>query len=881
MLKRLGERLFTFYCHTDFQEDIKGDLEEYYAFNLKEKGEKYANGRYFIDALLLFRFSLLRDNWLSQNSNNIAMVKNNIKVAYRSMMRHKFYSFLNLTGLAISMAACVFIAIYVQDETSYDKHFQNSSKIYRVAAHLAFADNEFNLPATPDPMAKAMKMDFPEVLEAARTRGNSTEIISVNNQFFQQSGITWADQEFFNIFKFSVIRGDMDHFLDEPNTVVLEESTSKKLFGDTNPIGRIIRFNEETDLKVTGVIEDIPANTHFKYEMFISMLNREDAKQNIWLSNNFITYLELNNSILAETVEGKIPDFVVKHFGPQIKQFTGTDIATEIEAGRQTWNYFLQPIESIHLRSNLDFELDNSGSVQYVYMFSIIGFFILLIACINFMNMATARASVRAKEVGIRKVLGSMRKQLIGQFLTESLLNSILAFFMAIGIVYLMLPGFNSLTDKTLTDPIFGADGLWPYLGLAAVLVGLAAGIYPAFVLSSFLPAKVLKGEMAQGNAAKWMRNGLVVIQFTTSIFLIIGSMFVYSQLDYLQNKELGFNKDQILIINETHLLGDQVETFKDELLRSAIVENVSVSGYVPATNVSSDFPFLSENATTTDEAVSVQHWKVDYNYGGTFDIELVYGRFFNKELASDTAGVIINETAARRFGYLENPVGKKIKSLGGIVNNQSQSFTIIGVMKDFHFKSMTEQILPHALMLDSDNGRVNIKFSPEKAQDVLQFAESTWDKFANGRPFDYAFLDEVFAGSFKEQLKVKTIFTVFAILAISIACLGLFGLASYVTEQRKKEIGIRKVLGASTSRLVNLLFNNFTKLILLSILLAVPFAWWYMDGWLSDFAYPVSMNPLIFVAGGLGTLLIAWLTVGYQSLKAARRNPIDNLRYE
>ena len=881
MLKKLGERLLNLYCHPNFLEDIKGDLEEYYAFNLEQKGESFAGKKYLIDAILLFRMSLLKDNWISRNSNNITMVKNNLKVAYRSMMRHKFYALLNLSGLAIGMAACVFIAIYVKDETSYDKHFQNYKNIYRIAADLKFADNEFHLPATPDPMAKSFKADFPEVVEAGRTKGNTTELVSIENEYYRQSGITWADQEFFNIFKFPVIRGDREHLLDEPNTVVLIEKTAKKFFGDEDPIGQTIRYADEVNLKVTGVIADIPDNTHFDYDMFITMLNRPDASQNIWLSNNFISYVELADGTSPESLQTKVPAFVLKHFGPQVKQFTGADVEEGLNSGLFRLNYYLQPIESIHLYSNLDFELDRSGSIQYVYMFSIIGFFILLIACINFMNMATARATVRAKEVGVRKVLGSLRKQLIGQFLTESLLNSLLAFILAIGIVYLMLPGFNALTGKNLIDPIFGSDGLWPYLSTAAVLVGVLAGIYPAFVLSSFKPVKVMKGEMNHGNGAKWLRNTLVVIQFSTSIFLIIGSMFVYSQLDYLHNKELGFNKDQILTIRQTELLGEQIQPFKEELLRNPIIENVTISGYFPATGRSSDFPFLREDATSSDEAVSVQNWDVDHDYAETYEIELIAGRFFSEEFASDTGAVVLNETAIKRFGFTDNPIGKKIKTLGGVVNNTAQSFTIIGIVKDFHFRSMTDEIQPHLFLLDDDFSGISIRFTPDRTKEVLETVEATWDKFANGRPFEYSFLDDLFARSLREQQKVKTIFTVFAILAISIACLGLFGLAAYVTEQRKKEIGIRKVLGASTVVLLNLLFNNFTKLILVSTVLAIPLVWWYMDGWLADYAYSVSLNPLIFIIGAVGTLLIAWLTVGYQSLKAARRNPIDNLRYE
>ncbi|NVJ46584.1 MAG: ABC transporter permease [Cytophagia bacterium] len=809
------------------------------------------------------------------------MVKNNIKVAYRSMMRHKFYSMLNLVGLAVSMAACVFIAIYVKDELSYDKHFQNSEKIFRVANYLKFANNEFNLPTAPDPMAKTVKEEFPEVIEAGRTRGNSSMNIQIGDKFYQQSGITWADQEWFNIFKFSVLQGDKDHLLDEPNTVVLEQSTAKKFFGENDPIGQVIRVDNRDDMIVTGVIEDIPNNTHFDYDMFISMLNLDEARRNFWLSNNFVTYVELQTPEQQASFEDKMPEFLIKHMGEQIQQFMGADMVEGIEAGALDVRYFLQPINQIHLRSNLDFELNETGTIEYVFMFSIIGAFILLIACINFMNMATARATIRAKEVGVRKVLGSLRKQLIGQFLTEAVLNSFIAMLMAVALVYALLPGFNQLTDKSLENPIFSAGGLWPFLLLATVIVGFLAGIYPAFVLSSFSPVKVLKGDATKGKASKWLRNLLVIVQFSTSIFLIIGSILVYSQLDYLQHKDLGFNKDQILVVNETQLLGEQLDAFKTELERSSLVQVVSISGYIPATDALNDFPFLPEDATSPDESVSTQNWYVDEDYAEVYDIQILDGRFFDKNRATDTAAVIVNETALRRFGYTENPIGKKIKTLEGVVDNRGQTFTIIGVMKDFHFRNMTTAIGPHALFLGNSRGSVSIRFNPESASEIVGLAENTWDQFASGLPFEYSFLDQLFQNQFGEQNRVKTIFTVFAILAITIACLGLFGLAAFVTEQRKKEIGIRKVLGASTFTLLNLLFNNFTKLILISAVLAIPFAWWYMEGWLSEYPFRVGLNPLIFILGTLGVLIISWITVGYQSLKAARRNPVDNLRYE
>lgn len=881
MLKRFGQRLIRFYCHPDFQEDILGDLEEYHEWNTEEKGGSYANRKFFLDALLLFRISLLRDNWITQNLIYTTMVKNNIKVAYRSMMCHKFYSLLNLSGLAIGMAACVFITIYVQDELSFDKHIQESESIYRVATHIKFADNIFNIPAAPDPMAEALATDFPEIVIAARTNGNFTNLVEVNSQYFRQGGVTYADQEFFDLFNFQVVRGDKAHLLDEPNTTVLEESTANKLFGDDDPIGQIVRYNDQFDLKVTGIIKDIPENTHFDYDMFITNLNNPSASRNVWLSNNFITYLKLEKGQAKEGLEAKIPDFLERHIGPQIQQMMGASLSEAVAAGGLEMDYYLQPLESIHLHSKLDFELGETGTISQVYMFSIVGFFILMIACINFMNMSTARASVRAKEVGVRKVLGSLRRQLIAQFLTESLLNAVLAFILAVGLVYLMLPAFNELTGKVLSNPIFVAGGLWPYLVLGTVVIGFTAGIYPAFILSGFKPVKVIKGEMSSGRGSRWMRNSLVVVQFATSIFLIISSIVIYSQLDYLQSKKLGFNKDQILIINEAQLLGDQIQAFKTELERSAIIESVTVSGYIPSTNTNNDFPLLREDATTPEDGVSVQNWYVDYDYAKTFDIELVDGRFFSEEFASDSSAIIVNETALKRFGYLENPIGKKVKTLAGIVGNTSQSFTIVGVMKDFQFRSMTQAIQPHALYLGQSIGAINVKFNKEAAGDVVKAVQGSWDKFSDGLPFEYNFLNQLFDASFRDQNRDKTIFAIFASLAIVIACLGLFGLAAFITEQRKKEIGIRKVLGASTTTLLGLLFGNFTRLILIASVLAIPVVWWYLTNWLTDYADTISLSPMFFVLGIMAVLIVAWATVGYQSLKAAKRNPIDNLRYE
>ena len=880
MLKKLGDQLFTFYCHPDFQEDIQGDLEEYYLYNREKRGANYAGAKYLVDVLLLFRLSLLRDNWLSQQLINIAMVKNNLKVAYRSMMRHKFYSFLNLSGLAVSIAACILIAVYVQHELSYDRYHQDSERIYRIASYLKFGDNEFRFPAAPAPMAETLKNDYPEVIASGRIHGNFSVLMERDNRFFNQENITYADQGMFDVLSFNVLLGDREHLLDEPNTVVITESEAIKYFGDENPIGQIIRFDGRIDLKVTGVIEDIPENSSLRPDMMITMLNDGTSRSTNWLSNNFITYLKLDETNDAQALYEKMPAFYETHFSAQVKQFTGASLEQLLSSGT-VLNYQFQPVSRIHLYSSQDYDIPSEGSIQYVYIFSIVGLFILLIACINFMNLATARASVRAKEVGVRKVMGSLRRQLVNQFLTEAILSSVLAFGVAIAIVYAALPYFNQLTDKQITNPVFGPGYLWIYLLIASVVVGWLAGIYPAFVLSRFTPVKVLKGETTRGKSGSMMRNILVVVQFVTSIFLIICSIGVYNQLSFLQNKELGFNKDQVFIIPMTAQAEANAQAMKNQIEGISGVEAVSVSGYIPAANVASDNPYVREDATSPDEAVSTQNWRVDYDYASTYDLEIVAGHFFDRKLASDSMGVVINETAAMRFGFGDEAIGKKIRMLAGLQGEEMPLYTVIGVVKDFHYRNMLEVIQPLALFLDNDTGVISVKFNAEKALSVVQATEQIWTELTNGQPFEYEFMSDMFTRQFRNESRVKTIFTIFASLAIIIACLGLFGLSAYLTEQRKKEIGIRKVLGASIVNLLGLFFGTFNKLILIAAMLAIPLAYVFMNDWLSDFSYRTSLGIMIFLMGALGTLLIAWLTVGFQSLKAARRNPVDNLRYE
>ena len=706
-------------------------------------------------------------------------------------------------------------------------------------------------------------------------------LVQRDDNFFKTEDVYYASQGVLDIFQFPVVYGTLHNAINQPNKIALAHSTAQKMFGDDNPVGETVVVDEWLTAEVAVVYQDLPLNSHMHPKMLISMEN-DRSNNNMWLSNNYYTFFKLREDNNPEALVAKFDDVYPRYFGPQVEQMVGITWAEALKGGTSV-HYYLQPIADIHLYSSFPVEMEANGSIENVYIFMAIGLFVLLLACINFMNLSTARASIRAKEVGIKKVLGSVKKQLVYQFLTESVLYSFLSMLIAVGLLVVLLPAFNGLTGKEVSDLLFQKPQIWAGLLVAVVFIGLLAGVYPAFYLSKFQPTDVLKGSYLAGGKSNWLRRVLVVFQFSISLVLIIGSMIVYNQLKYSYSKDLGFSKDQVVVIDNVYNLGkNKALAFKNELLEHSDISSASISGFFPLSGSMSDAPFVRDDASNdTEGAVSMQVWGVDYDYVPTFDMKLVAGRNFNREMASDSAAIVINETAAKKFGY-ENPVGRKIKVLGDFNHQGKSEFLIVGVIKDFHYESLRSGISPVMLFISKNEASaMSVRLNSENYHETMAFIESMWKEMANNRPFEYRFLDQTFEAKYLSEKKLAIIFSIFSGLAIVIGCLGLFGLSAFTAEKRRKELGIRKVLGASVPNLVKLLFSEFSKLLLLSILLAVPVAWYVMDVWLSNFAFRVPLGVSTFVIASVAVVTIGLLTVSIQSLKAASSNPVDNLKYE
>jgi putative ABC transport system permease protein len=698
-------------------------------------------------------------------------------------------------------------------------------------------------------------------------------------QNLKEERVIFADSTLFDVFTLPLVAGNPKSALARPNTLVLSESAAKRHFGNADPLGKTLTFDNQHRYEVSGVMKDMPANGHFRYDFFLSMSSLEESKEDFWVSNNFNTYLLLRPGADPEQLSARFRDVIRKYVGPQVKALMNINSIEEFEKSGNYLRYSLMPMTDIHLHSDLTAEMGPNGSILYVYIFAAVAGFILLIACVNFMNLATARSAGRAKEVGVRKVLGSGRSLLVTQFLTEATLMSLLAFVLAGIFAALLLPLFNGLSGKEIT-PSDVSYWLLPALLAGALVVGLLAGSYPAFFLSAFQPVQVLKGKVQTGRRGGWLRNALVVFQFATSIVLIIGTVVVYRQLDYIQTKKLGFNKEQVLVVNEVYALGNGLRAFKEELLKQPGVSSGTITGYLPVPSWRSDNPFFPEGVIEQDKALSMQQWLVDYDYLATMGMEMVQGRGFDPKFTTDSSAIVINETAARILGY-PNPVGRRLAKIVDMGKGTQRSYTIIGVVKNFHFESLRQHVGALSLVLGHSPGNVSFRLKGANVPALVAAAEARWKQMAPGQPFSYSFLDARFDEMYRAEQRIGSISVAFAVLAITIACLGLFGLAAFMAEQRTKEIGIRKVLGASVPGIVALLSKDFLKLVVISFVFAAPLAWWAMHQWLQSFAFQVGVPWWIFALAAAGALLIALLTVSFQSIKAALTNPVESLRSE
>jgi putative ABC transport system permease protein len=810
------------------------------------------------------------------------MIKNYFKIAFRSLWKNKGYSTLNILGLAVGLATCLVIILYVVDELSYDRFYKNAGNIYRINSDIKFGGANLHFVQTSDMMGQLLKKDYPQVEEYARLYNNSGDkLIKKGDEFIDEFRVAHVDSTFFRVFDLPVVEGDTKTGLDEPNTVVITESVARKYFKDVHAVGKTL---EEKDgqstrpYKITAVIKDIPHNSHLNVEFFFSMKN-VDYQWGQLTSHNFNTYLRLRKGTDYKAFQKNFTAYIDKYVLPQARAFMNINSMDEFRKAGNYLEYNLIPLTKIHLYSDYSFEMTPPGNIQYVYIFGAVALFILLIACINFINLSTARSASRAKEVGIRKTLGTERRTLIAQFLVESTLTVIISLVIAIGITWLMLPVFNNIAGKSIQINEMLDPKIFAVIVLIPFVVGLLAGSYPAAFLSGFNPITVLKGNSNTKYKKSNLRNVLVVIQFFFSIVLIIGTIVVYKQLNYIQTKKLGFSKDQVLVINGTGSLGNNAKAFKEEILTMSGVKSGTLSSYLPVSSSSrNDNSYSRDAVMDSKNGIDMQTWTVDYDYIKTMGMEIIKGRNFSKEFA-DSNAMIINETTAKFLGY-DDPVGKKVYTFTD--NNGSKiSFDIIGVVKNFHFESLRQDVGPLCMRFGNSSGLASFKIDAAKSKGLITQIESKWKSMAAGLPFSYRFLDDSFNEMYRNEQRVGQLAISFAVLAIFIACLGLFGLATYMAEQRTKEIGIRKVLGASVGNVVNMLSKDFIVLVLIASVIAFPVAWWAMHNWLQDFAYRITIGWWIFLAAGTIAFLIAFITVSSQAIKAALANPVKSLRTE
>ncbi|WP_373521711.1 ABC transporter permease [Aquiflexum sp.] len=818
------------------------------------------------------------------------MLKNILKIALRSFWKTKSISIINVLGLSLGIALCLIIALFVRNELGYDRHFPNSERIYRVTSDIVFGGNAYKMTYAPAPMADALMAEIPEVEAAIHFRNQGSFLIKRYEDNIKENNVIFAGKNFLEVFDIPLVQGRREGALDEPNTMLISQTMVEKFFKGENAVGQTLILDNKTDYKITGVYEDIPENSHFNFHVLLAAEGLPEAKSEHWLGNNFQTYILVNPNSDQKEIDLKIAAMAEKHLTPVLKQVMGEDFTLEKfrESGNKV-EYTLQPLLDIHLHSDLLGEFKANFSITYVYLFIAIAVFILLIACINFMNLATAKSSNRAKEVGVRKSMGSGRSELIFQFMAETFLMSFISFVLAVFIASLLLPFFNDLAGRNLSLPL---DSIIFYgiLLLGAIIVGLIAGIYPALFLSGFKPAKVLKGDISSGMKSAVVRSSLVVFQFSISIFLIFCTVVLFSQMNFIQNKNLGFSKDQIVMVHDLYALGVQKQTFKQEVLASSLIEKGTLSGFLPVSGTNrSDNPWWVMGRDTQDQEnmVSIQNWKVDFDYVRTLGMKIVQGRDFSLDFPSDSSAVIINESAVRNFNFEGDPIGQKITSFSGdnvtgLNTENLEVKTVVGVVENFHFESLKENIGAVMLFVDSNpSGIASFKFKAQNAQEVLQLVEDKWKELAPGQPFNYEFLDERFSSMYASETRIGKVFAAFTGFAIFIACMGLFALTAFTAEQRRKEIGIRKALGASVSSLVLLLSKEFTKLILISFIVAAPLAWWGMSKWLEDYQYRVELGlNTVLIAIGI-VMLIAWSVMGIQSFRAASTNPVDSLKGE
>lgn len=817
------------------------------------------------------------------------MFKNYFKVAFRNLLKRKGFSLINVLGLATGMAVCLLIILFIQNELSFDKQHEKAKDIYRIVLERYYPGRSTSYSIIPQSIGAAIKTEYPEVLESTRLfnlGGNGNFFLRIGEKTFEEKSVLAADSNFFRVFTSKILHGDAATALEKPNSAVLNETTAKKYFGSADAVGKKFETdgNDTTQtFIVTAVVADWPDNSHFLFDILISTNTFQFVRRPNYTGFAAHTYLLLNPNSSYKALETKFPDVIKKYVSPEINRIFNQSWEDFQKAGNG-YKYYLQPLTKIHLISDLEAELRPNGSMTAVYIFAIVAVFILFLACINFINLSTARSVERAKEVGIRKTFGSEKKALIGQFLIESVLISFVSMLLAFAFIILLIPVFNTISGKELAVSYF-LQPMWILMLVAFVLItGFVAGLYPAFVLSSFNPIMVLKGRFKSNKYGLALRNGLVVFQFAISVILIISTIVVNSQMNYMLGNKLGFKKDHVIVVERTDLVEDQFPAFKNELLGISGVEFASGTNTMPGNQ---NFFGTTWQEVGSKSPMTGRGMVVDEDYDKTLGIELKEGRFFSKEFSTDTLAVVLNEKAVKELG-LKTAIGSRLTSTSEFFNGPDgtpYTYTVIGVVKDFHYHSLHEPISPlvinNSKRFGGRSGLLALRVQGDNFKTSLAGIGNVWKKFVKEKPFNYYFLDRSLADQYKAEQTTQRLFTIFSGLAIFIACIGLLGLAAYATQQRTREISIRKILGASEGSIITMLSKDFVKLVLISSAIAFPIAWWGMNKWLQDFAYRVNVGWWIFIVAGVAALLIALFTVSTQALKAAFTSPVKNLRTE
>ncbi len=875
-------KYFAWFCADEYYEELQGDLEESYYKNIKIYGTKKACNLYRKEVILMLRPSVIRKvKNHTINSNNIDMISNYFKIAIRTMLTQKMYSFINILGLAIGMAATILISIYIHHELSYDRYHEKSDRIYRLSREWLNENGESNLHLghVAPPFGPLIANDFEgEVEQVVRLLTGGGPLMQNGDKKFEEERLFFAEGNVFEIFSWKLLKGDRKTALTEPNTIVLSESSARKYFEEEDPLGKMITYNNfgmSQEMKITGIIEDTPQNSHFRYDMLASFVTVEnfmgrEVMMRRWGSNNYSTFLLFPEGYNVTNFETQLPGFIDKHLG---ENSNGQPAST-------TNKLHLMPLADIHLHSHLDSEIEANGDIKYIYAYIIIALFILVIACINFMNLSTARSMKRAKEVGVRKVMGANRSSLIWQFVAESILVALISSLLAIGLVIMVLPWFNNFADKELVLQTMDLSFLAMLVLAVTLIVGLIAGSYPAFFLSAFQPAKVLKGSKLTGAGKKVnLRSALVVFQFFISICLIIGVGIIGDQIDYMKTKALGFDKENMVVLPSNDEIYNNFQVVKDRLAKQPGIAEVTLTSRVPSGRLLDSQGGTAEvDGEMKQIGFRIADVHVDHNYLNTLSVQFLAGRNFDPELSSDSSeAFILNKAAVDGLGWRtpEEAIGKKF-------NYGGRKGYVIGVTDNFHFESLHQNIAPIVFVVTQGRGNnIIVKVKEGYEQQTLSYLEEEWTHLRPGYLFDYYTIGERFNEQYQAEEKLGELITYFSGLAIFIAMLGLYGLSSFTIEQSTKEIGIRKVLGASVNSVMYMFTKRFAILVIIGIALAAPVSYYGMQEWLEAFPYKTTMQPLTFIIGGLLALVFAIMTVGAEIMKAAVSNPVDTLRSE